>query len=173
MDRPHLLQRTNEAAVRYSLGSPGGPDGSVSIGPAKGVVRDLHPQQLPEPFAPSEPANLFGSLSNFVLHPAEQKWYVFPACCEEPAAWLGSTCIPQTGSVCVVVVCVVIIDFLSISVAVKGASGWSIQHCGGAPSGRGPKSTSRRRQFQTQYGTRDIKTPSKRKPKIQARKLAT
>jgi hypothetical protein len=111
-------------------GPPGGPEVSVSFGSAKGVVRDLHPQQLPEPFARSDPANLFGSLSNFVLHPAEQKWYVFPACCEEPAAWLGSTCIPQTGSVCVVVVCVVIIDFLSISVAVRGASGWSIQPVG-------------------------------------------
>ena len=94
-------------------------------------------QRCQSPFGGSDPANLFGSLSNFVLHPWEQNWYVFPACCEEPAARLGSTCIPQTGSVCVVVDCVVIIDFLSISLAVKGAARYSIRTRGGAPSGRG------------------------------------
>jgi len=68
--------------------------------------RTLEPHQppRPEPVARSGSAKLFGSLSNFVLHPGEQKWYVFPACCEKPAAQLGSTYIAQTESVCAVVV---------------------------------------------------------------------
>ena len=39
-----------------------------------------------------------GFLSNVALHPAEQKWIVFPWYRDEPAAFVDSIIIPQMGS---------------------------------------------------------------------------
>jgi hypothetical protein len=49
--------------------------------------------------APCEPSYLPGSASNFVRHPAEQKYQVCPACSTDAAASCGNTFMPHTGSI--------------------------------------------------------------------------
>jgi len=51
--------------------------------------------------AACEPSNLPGSASNFVPHPAEQKYQVPPACSTDAAAFCGNTFMPHTGSILV------------------------------------------------------------------------